>query len=131
MPNLLAVRLRFCPCFWCQSNIFNLCLALGEASTSLATRAALVARLVDASPKARQRLKILDWHQKQGQNLSLTARRFGIQRLTLRRWIKRAKIAGVAGLNDRSHRPRHLRTMVTPWKTIMAIVALRKQYTAW
>ncbi len=98
---------------------------------SILPKAALVARLAHASPKARQRLKILDWHQQHGQNLSLTARRFGMQRLTLRRWIKRTKTAGVAGLNDRSHRPKRLRTMVTPWKTLMGIVDLRKQYPAW
>lgn len=93
--------------------------------------AALVARLVDATPKTRQRLKVLDWHQKHGQNLSLTARRFGVQRLTLRRWIKKARIGGIAGLNDRSHRPKHLRTVVTPWETVMAVVGIRKQYPAW
>jgi transposase InsO family protein len=98
---------------------------------SILPKAALVARLVDAGPKARQRLKILDWHQKHGQNSSLTARRFGIQRLTLRRWIKRTKIGGIAGLNDKSHRPRHLRIMTTPWATVMAVVELRKQYPAW
>jgi len=40
VPNLLEVRLIFCPCFWCQSKIFNLCLALGLASTRRATKAA-------------------------------------------------------------------------------------------
>src|SRR3989344_2445189 len=98
---------------------------------SILPGAALVARLVDASPKARQRLKILDWHQKHEQNISLTSRRFGTQRLTLRRWVKKAKIGGIAGLNDRSHRPKHLRTMVTPWETVMAVVEFRKQYPAW
>ena len=98
---------------------------------SILPRAALVARLVEATPKAKQRLKILDWHQKHGQNLSLTARRFGVQRLTLRRWVKKIKLGGIAGLNDRSHRPKHLRTTVTPWETVMAIVELRKQYPAW
>lgn len=98
---------------------------------SILPKAALVARLVDASPKAKARLKVLDWHQKHRNNLSLTARRFGIQRLTLRRWIKKVKTGGVAGLNDRSHRPHKLRTMTTPWSTVMAIVNLRKQYPAW
>ena len=98
---------------------------------SILPRAALVARLVDASPKARQRLKILDWHQKHRQNVSLTARRFGVQRLTLRRWIKKTKLGGVAALNDQSHRPKHLRTMTTSWTTVMAVVELRKQYPAW
>lgn len=98
---------------------------------SILPKAALVARLVDASPKARQRLKILDWHHKHGNNISLTARRFGTQRLTLRRWIRKIKLGGVAGLNDQSHRPKHLRTMATPWEKVMAIVELRKQYPAW
>ena len=30
-----------------------------------------------------------------------------------------------------SHRPKRLRTMTTPWETVMAIVELRKQYPAW
>lgn len=81
--------------------------------------------------KAKQRLKILDWHQRHGRNLSLTARRFGIQRLTLRQWIKRARQSGPVGLNDRSHRPRRLRQPTTPWETVIATIALRQQYPAW
>ena len=68
---------------------------------SILPKAALAARLAEASPKAKQRLKVLDWHQSRGRNLSLTSRRFGIERLTLRRWINKAKLGGVAGLNDR------------------------------
>lgn len=81
--------------------------------------------------KAKQKLKIVDWHQQHGQNLSLTARRFGMQRLTLRQWINRAKQSGPVGLNDRSHRPKRLRQPTTPWETVMATVALRRQYPAW
>ncbi len=98
---------------------------------SILPGAALVARLPSASPKAKHRLRTVDWHQKHGQNLSLTARRFGIQRLTLRRWIKRARLAGVTGLNDRSRRPKHFRQPATPWETVRDIVELRKQYPAW
>lgn len=81
--------------------------------------------------KAKQRLKILDWRQKHGANLSLTARRFGLQRLTLRRWIKKVKQSGPVGLNDRSHRPQRLRQPTTPGETVMAVVKLRRQYPAW
>lgn len=81
--------------------------------------------------KTRQRLKILDWHERHGKNLSLTARRFGIQRLTIRRWRKRIKQGGPLGLNDRSHRPRQVRQPTTPWETIKAVVKLRRQYPAW
>lgn len=98
---------------------------------SILPKAALVARLVDASVQARKRLKILDWHERHGRNLSLTARRFGIQRLTLRRWIKKTKLGGVAALNDRSHRPKHFRSTTTPWTAVMEVVELRKKYPAW
>ena len=81
--------------------------------------------------KTKQRLKILDWRHQHGHNLSLTARRFGIQRLTLRRWVKRVKQSGPVGLNDRSHRPQRLRQPITPWNTVMAVVKLRRQYPAW
>ena len=81
--------------------------------------------------KTKQRLKILDWRHQHGHNLSLTARRFGIQRLTLRRWVKRVKQSGPVGLNDRSHRPQRLRQPITPWNTVMAVVKLRQQYPAW
>lgn len=98
---------------------------------SILPKAALVAKLAEASPKARQRLRILDWHQSHGKNISLTARRFGVQRLTLRRWIQKAKLGGIQGLNDRSHRPNRLRTMSTPWATVTAITELRRRYPAW
>ncbi|MEK7212508.1 MAG: IS481 family transposase [Patescibacteria group bacterium] len=94
-------------------------------------RAALVARLAVVTPAARKRLKILDWHQTHGQNISLTARRFGIQRLTLRRWIKRSGTSGIEALNDRSHRPHRLRQPVTPWEVVNEVVRLRRQYPAW
>lgn len=98
-------------------------------------RAGLVARSAlrssNLTKRARQRLKILDWHQHHGKNLSLTARRFGIQRLTLRNWIRKVKQSGPAGLNDRSHRPKRLRQPTTPWETVMNVVNLRKQYPAW
>jgi|SRR3989338_6951977 len=97
--------------------------------------AALVARSAlkagNLTKRAKVKLRILDWHQRRGKNISLTARRFGIQRLTLRSWIRRMKQAGPVGLNDQSHRPRRLRQPSTPWDTVMKVVELRKQYPAW
>jgi len=37
------------------------------------------------SERAKQRLKILDWHKSHGKNISLTARHFGITRYTVLR----------------------------------------------
>lgn len=90
-----------------------------------------VLRTEGITEKARQRLKILDWHERHGKNLSLTARRFGSQRLTLRRWLKRVKQSGPIGLNDRSHRPHRLRQPTASGETVLAVVKLRQQYPAW
>src|SRR3989338_5309123 len=97
--------------------------------------AALVARSAlkagNLSKRARMKLKVLDWHQKHGKNISLTARRFGMQRLTLRTWIRKLRQCGPVGLNDISHRPKRMRQPGTPWDVVMKIAALRNQYPAW
>lgn len=83
------------------------------------------------SEVAKQRLKVLDWLRAHGNNISLTARHFGITRETVGIWEKKLQKYGIAGLNDGSHRPKTLRTMVTTWLVISEIVKLRKQYPAW
>lgn len=97
--------------------------------------AALVARLTlragNLTKRAKVKLRILDWHQRHGKNISLTGRRFGIQRLTLRSWIKKLRQHGPVGLNDQTHRPKKLRQPTTAWDTVMKVAALRKQYPAW
>ena len=61
------------------------------------------------SAKAKGRLKILDWHREHGNNLSLTARHFGIHRRLLREWRERLAKEGPHGLEDRSRRPNRFR----------------------
>lgn len=81
--------------------------------------------------KAKQRIKIIDWYKAHGNNLSLTARHFGIGRMTLHRWIKRFKKLGVIGLNELSTRPKQCRIPQTSWLITSRVVSLRKQYPAW
>ena len=81
--------------------------------------------------QAKQRIKILDWHKTHEKNSSLTARHFGIGRMTLFRWQQRVKKFGLLGLNESSRKPKRLRIPVTPWPTVARIVELRKQYPAW
>jgi len=81
--------------------------------------------------KARFRIKVLDWHKQHGNNISLTARHFGLTRFTVRSWIRKFKSSGVAGLKDKSHRPKNLRKPTTPIETIIEVVKLRKTYPAW
>lgn len=83
------------------------------------------------SEKAKQKLKVIDWLRMHKGNVSLTARHFGITRKTVKKWRNDFNKFGIQGLNDKSHRPKKLRTMITSWLIINEIVKLRKQYPAW
>lgn len=88
-------------------------------------------RVESLTETAKKRIKILDWHKDRGNNISLTARHFGLTRYTLREWLKRFKYSGVLGLNERSRRPINSRKPTIPQGIIIRIVQLRKQYPAW
>ena len=90
-----------------------------------------VAKTENISDEAKRRLKVLDWLRAHDNNVSLTARHFGVTRETVGIWKKKFEKYGIAGLNDGSHRPKTLRTMVTSWLVKSEIVKLRKQYPAW
>ena len=97
-------------------------------AASIARSAALVNSLTE---RAKYKVKILDWHRAHGSNGSLTARHFGISRMTLYRWLKHFKRSGVIGLNEKSRRPKGLRQPTTAINVVIRIVQLRKQYPAW
>lgn len=97
-------------------------------AASVARSAALVNSLTE---RAKHKLRILDWHKAHGSNNSLTARHFGIGRMTLYRWMKRFKRYGVTGLNEKSRKPKNVRKPTTSWDTVIRIVQLRRQYPAW
>lgn len=88
-------------------------------------------RTSNISEKAKQRLKIVDWLRSHNKNTSLTARHFGLDRETVRDWLKRFNQAGILGLNDKSHRPKNVRKPTTNWNTVNEIVKIRKEYPAW
>jgi transposase len=81
--------------------------------------------------KVRFRIRVLDWHKNHGENISLTARHFGLTRFTVRSWSKKFKSLGVVGLKDKSHRPKNLRKPTTPIETFIEVVNVRKTYPAW
>lgn len=83
------------------------------------------------TPKAKQKLKVIDWMRSHGNNVSLTARRFGLNRETVRIWKQKFETVGMIALNEKSHRPKHLRTSTTNWKVVDEIVKIRNQYPAW
>lgn len=83
------------------------------------------------SKRAKERLKIIDWHNAHGKNQSLTSRRFGIDREALREWLKRLKQSGPIGLNDKSHRPRNFRESKLKLEIKERILEIRKENQTW
>jgi transposase len=78
------------------------------------------------SPKAKHRIKVIDWHRTNGENQSLTCRHFGVGREALREWLKRFKQFGIKGLEDRSHRPHKVRDREIPLSVQDEIIRIRK-----
>lgn len=81
--------------------------------------------------RAKQRLRVVDWLKSHGNSVSLTARHYGLNRETVREWRNKFNQIGMAGLNDKSHRPKNLRRPTTSWQTVDEIVKTRRQYPAW
>lgn len=81
--------------------------------------------------KAKHRLKVVDWLKSHGDDISLAARHFGLDRKTVRSWRNKFNKIGMLALNDKSHRPKNIRQMTTDWKVIDEIVKIRKEYPAW
>lgn len=102
---------------------------------SILPNAVVIARLASRTngltKKAKERLKMLDWHRTHGQNISLTCRHFGRQRRIVRGWLKRYKLLGAIGLNDRSKKPKRVRSPTTDRKLESEIIAIRKIYPSW
>lgn len=95
----------------------------------LIARSALAAG--NLSERAKHKLKVLDWHRKHGNNLSLTSRHWNISRRIIRIWRDRLKQFGPQGLNERSKRPHHIRKPTTAPEVISAVVRWRKLFPAW
>jgi len=83
------------------------------------------------SREAKHRLKMLRWHEEHGCNVTRTAERFGYSRVTLHTWLKRYQVAGVAGLEDRSHRPQRCRQSTWSEELGQRVLQLREQYPRW
>lgn len=109
----------------CRMTIYGTVIPRARAIASWAWRAESL------TAKAKYRLKILDWHREHGNNVSMTARHFGLGRMTIWRWLKRFKTSGIVGLNEYSRKPKRLRQPTTPWEITSQTVELRKQYPTW
>lgn len=86
---------------------------------------------VELSKKARQRLKWFDYYESHNHNARLTCRYFGISPQTFYRWKRRYHPWDLRSLEDRSHRPKHLRQPSWSPELAQAVLKLREQYPRW
>jgi len=86
---------------------------------------------VELSKKARQRLKWFDYYDSRGRNARLTCRHFDISPQTFYRWKRRYNHRVPSSLEDRSHRPCHLRQPTYSVELVEAVLRLREEYPRW
>jgi len=85
----------------------------------------------DLSRDARRRVAMLDWHGSHGQNVSLTARHFGVGRATVYRWLRRYDPFRLETLEDRSSAPRRRRRATWTLTELAAVRSIRERYPRW
>ena len=83
-----------------------------------------------ASREGRRRQAILEWHARNGESVSLTARHFGYSRSTIYELLKRRK-DGVRGLEDRSRRPTRVRRPTWSAELEDKVLRLRQENQRW
>ena len=81
--------------------------------------------------EARLRLKWMDYYRSHDCNASLTCRHYGIARQTFYRWKRRYDPGDLRSLEDRSHRPRHLRKPTWSAELAKAVLSLREERPRW
>jgi putative transposase len=83
------------------------------------------------SKRARQRLKWFDYYRSHSWNARLTCRYFGISPQTFYRWKRRYDSRHTEGLEDGSHRPKHVRQPTYSAELVAAVLQLREEYPRW
>jgi len=91
----------------------------------------LAGKLPALSGEAKLRLKWLDYYHSHGCNASLTCRHFGIARQTFYKWKKQYDPGDLRPLEDRSHRPRHIRKPTWSGEMEKTVLALRLEHPRW
>lgn len=85
----------------------------------------------EPSPTAIHRFEVVRWYEEHGRAVRLTARHFGYSPDTVSRWVSAFAQHRIAGLEDRSRRPRKVRTPTTPSAVVVRIRELRETYPRW
>jgi transposase InsO family protein/transposase-like protein len=86
---------------------------------------------LELSKEAKQRLRMMAWHDEHERNASLTCRHFGVSRDTFYRWRRRFQESGPGGLEDGSHRPKTVRKPTWTKEFENAVLELRQLTPGW
>lgn len=90
-----------------------------------------LSRITELSRDAGKRLKWFDYYDTHGHNARLTCRYFGISPQTFYRWKRRYNPKRLESLEDRSHKPRHLRQPTWSLELAQKVLRLRENYPRW
>jgi len=85
----------------------------------------------ELSREARGRLKWLEYYNSHNRNARLTCRHFNISPQTFYRWKRRYNHNNLRSLEDRSHRPCHIRQPTYSVELVEAVLKLREEYPRW
>jgi len=85
----------------------------------------------DISREAQRRVKWFDYYYSHGQNARLVCRHFDISPQTFYRWKSRYNPNHLESLEDRSHRPKHVRQPTAVPELVEAVLRLREEYPCW
>jgi len=85
----------------------------------------------ELSREARGRLKWLEYYNSHNRNARLTCRHFNISPQTFYRWKRRYNHNNLRSLEDRSHRPCHVRQPTYSVELVEAVLKLREEYPRW
>src|SRR3989304_9876446 len=94
-------------------------------------RAVSAVRALELSREAKPRRRRMLWYDEHGRNAALPCRHFAISRDTLYRWLRRFQTSGPGGLENGSHRPRHVRTPTWTKALENAVLELRQLTPGW
>jgi transposase InsO family protein len=88
-------------------------------------------RIADISHDANKRLKWFDYYESHGRNARVTCRYFNISPDTFYRWKERYRPGDLRSLEERSHRPKHVRQPTWTVETVKVVQKLREEYPRW
>ena len=91
----------------------------------------LAGHIADISKDAQRRVRWFDYYQAHDHNARLTCRHFGINPETFYRWNRRCDPHHLESLEDRSHRPKHVRQPTASAELVAQVLQLREQYPKW